>query len=60
MNDEMERICKEAIMTYYKALSRDLPGGTEENRETLQSGSPVSRKIFEAGTSQTKSRSLTD
>jgi hypothetical protein len=32
-NGELKRICKEAVAAYFKALSRHLPGGTEENNE---------------------------
>jgi hypothetical protein len=31
MNDEMERICKEAVMPYFKVLSKHFPTGTDEN-----------------------------
>jgi hypothetical protein len=31
MNDELERICKEAIVAYFKVPSWNSPEGTEEN-----------------------------
>jgi hypothetical protein len=35
MNDELERIWKEAVMAYFKVLCRNLPRGAEENYENL-------------------------
>jgi hypothetical protein len=40
MTNELERIWKEAVANLFKALSRYLPGGTEEDHEKPQSGSP--------------------
>jgi hypothetical protein len=31
MNDELERIWKEAVVAWFKLLSLHLPGGTEEH-----------------------------
>jgi hypothetical protein len=31
MKDELERMWKEAVMAYFKVLSRNSPGGTELN-----------------------------
>jgi hypothetical protein len=31
VNNELERTWMEAVMAYFKVLSRYLPGGTEEN-----------------------------
>jgi hypothetical protein len=33
MNDGLERMWKEAVVAYFKVLSRHLPGGTEESHE---------------------------
>jgi hypothetical protein len=33
MNNELERIWKEAVMSYLKVLSDHLPGGTEETHK---------------------------
>jgi hypothetical protein len=30
MNDELERMCKEEVMTYFKVLSQHLPRNTED------------------------------
>jgi hypothetical protein len=35
--DGLESIWKEAIVAYFKVLSRHVPGGTEKNHEALQS-----------------------
>jgi hypothetical protein len=35
MNNELERMWKEAVMTYFKVLSQKMPGGTEGNHENL-------------------------
>jgi hypothetical protein len=37
MNNELERVWKEAIVTYFKILPRHLTGGTEENHGKPQS-----------------------
>jgi hypothetical protein len=37
MHDELERIRKEAIETYFEVLSLNLPGEIEENRKKPQS-----------------------
>jgi hypothetical protein len=34
MNNELERMLKEAVVAKFEVLSRNLPGGTAENRET--------------------------
>jgi hypothetical protein len=34
MNNELERIWKEAVVASYKVLSQHLPGGTEKIHET--------------------------
>jgi hypothetical protein len=33
MNDELDRIFKEAVVAYFKVLSQHLPGGAKENHE---------------------------
>jgi hypothetical protein len=38
MNDEFERMWKEAVTDYFKVLSRHSSGGTEENQENSRSG----------------------
>jgi hypothetical protein len=43
MNNESGRIWKELVVTYLKAVSMNLPGGTEENHENLEKS--VSRPI---------------
>jgi hypothetical protein len=35
MNDELERIWKEAVVAYVKALFLNSPGGTEENHKKI-------------------------
>jgi hypothetical protein len=39
-NDEIERLWKKAVVTYYKILSRNLHGGAGENHEKPESGKP--------------------
>jgi hypothetical protein len=36
VNDEMEMICKEMSVTYFKVLSQPLAGGTEESHDKPQ------------------------
>jgi hypothetical protein len=36
MNNELEKICKEAVVAQFEVVSRDFPVGTEENRENLR------------------------
>jgi hypothetical protein len=38
MNDESERMWKEAVVAYFDVLSRHFHGGTEESHEYPQSG----------------------
>jgi hypothetical protein len=33
VNGELERMWKDAVVAYFRALSLHLPGGTEENHE---------------------------
>jgi hypothetical protein len=39
VNDELEKIWKEAVMTKFKVLSWYLPGGSEENHKNLSQDS---------------------
>jgi hypothetical protein len=39
VNDELEKIWKEAVMTYFKVESRHSPGGTKDNAENLSQDS---------------------
>jgi hypothetical protein len=52
MNNELERIRKEMVVAFFKALSRNLPGVTEEKSGKSQSGWAVSGPTFELGTSR--------
>jgi hypothetical protein len=36
LSDELEKMWKEAVLAYFKILSLNLPGGTEENHGTTQ------------------------
>jgi hypothetical protein len=38
MNDDWERIWKETVVVYLKALSRHSPGGTEEKNTNITMG----------------------
>jgi hypothetical protein len=57
VNNELERMWKEAVVAKFMVLSRHLPGGTKENHEKPQSGQPVSGPRIEHGTSRIRSRS---
>jgi len=37
VNDKLERRWKKAVVAYFKILSKNSPGGTEENYEDTQS-----------------------
>jgi hypothetical protein len=56
MNNELERIWKEAVVVQIEVLSRHLPGRTEKNHEKLQSGYPFSVPAFDPGTSRIRSK----
>jgi hypothetical protein len=45
MNDELERMCKEGVMAYFKVLCQNLPGGTEENHKNTVKKDGVPAKI---------------
>jgi hypothetical protein len=49
VNDEFERMWKEAVLAEFKALTRHFLGGTEKNHENL-SGILDSRPRFKSGT----------
>jgi hypothetical protein len=51
LSDIFERTWKEAIVAYFKVLSRPLAWKTEENHENLL-GCPTFRPGLEAGTSK--------
>jgi hypothetical protein len=55
LSNELERIGSDRASC--KALSRNLPGGTEENHERHHSEHPVSGPRFEPGESRKRSRS---
>jgi hypothetical protein len=57
MNDELERMWKEAVMLYFNI--RHSSGWTDENYENGHSAYSVSRVRFEVGTYQIQVRSLT-
>jgi hypothetical protein len=50
VNDEVERIYKEAVLPYYKVF-QIFSGGTEVNHENPWSQWPILRLKFEPGTS---------
>jgi hypothetical protein len=50
MNNELEGIWNEAVVTLFRVLSWYLPRGTAEFHEKPQSGCPVSEPRFEPGT----------
>jgi hypothetical protein len=43
LNDEIERMWKEMVVSLSKVISRHLHAETEENHEKPQSGQPASR-----------------
>jgi hypothetical protein len=51
MNDKLERVWKEAVVAYFKVISRHLPGGTDENQEIFIQDSRSGPR-FEPGTSR--------
>jgi hypothetical protein len=38
VDNEIERMWKEAVVACFKVISQYLPGGTEENHENIHSG----------------------
>jgi hypothetical protein len=58
INDELERMWKEAVITYFNVLSRHSPGGTRGDREPSVNilGPPGPR--FEGSTSRIQDRTL--
>jgi hypothetical protein len=53
MNDELERMWKEAVVVYFKVLCRNSPGWTAANHENL-SGLLVPQSRFKLGTPRIK------
>jgi hypothetical protein len=51
MNDELEMVWKEAVVAYFKVLSRHFPGGTDENQEIFIQDNRSGPR-FESGTSR--------
>jgi hypothetical protein len=51
MNNQLERIWKEAVMVLFKVLSWHLPGGNTENHTKSQSGYMVPGPRLEPRTS---------
>jgi hypothetical protein len=41
MNNKFERLWKEAVLAYLRALSQHLPGRSEENHRKPQSGKSI-------------------
>jgi hypothetical protein len=41
MNSEFRKAWKEAVIGYFKTLTKQFPGGTEENHDKLQSRYPA-------------------
>jgi hypothetical protein len=58
VNNELERICKAAVVAYVKVLSQQLLGMTEENHEKYHSEYPVYLSSFEPRTSRILRRSV--
>jgi hypothetical protein len=50
VNNELDRMWKEAVVASFNALPHHLFGGTEENYQKPQSGYLVSEPTFEPGT----------
>jgi hypothetical protein len=59
MNNELERMWKEAVVLQSKIPSQNCPRRTEENQEKRQYTEPVTVPRFELGTSQKESGVLT-
>jgi hypothetical protein len=57
MSNVLEGIWKEAAVPYSQGLAQQLPGETEENGETYQSGQLVFGPRSKAGILRTESRS---
>jgi hypothetical protein len=52
MNKDLGGMWQEAVVAYFKAQSRYLPGGTAKNHETSQTVHTVSDPRFKSGTSR--------
>jgi hypothetical protein len=59
VNNEFGRIWKEAVVVYFKVLSRHLAWRDWKNHENPQTGQSVSGPRFELGTYRIKARVLT-
>jgi hypothetical protein len=55
VNDDLERMWKVVVVSYFKAISRLLPGGTEKTTKIL---SQVCEPRYEHGTSRIRSRTV--
>lgn len=55
MNNILENMREEAVAAWLNTLSRNLPGGTEENNEKLRK--PFSLPRYEPGTLRVRNRS---
>jgi hypothetical protein len=53
MNDEVERMRNEVVLTYLEVFFRHLPGGNDGNHETLQTWERVLQPGYEPSTSET-------
>jgi hypothetical protein len=58
VNNELERMCMEAVVALFKVQSQHLPGGTEEIQEKTQplSGLRFEPPEYEAGVLTTRPR----
>jgi hypothetical protein len=53
VNNELERVRKEVVVTWFKAhISHNLPGEAEEKQEKTRSAYPIPGTRFESGTSK--------
>jgi hypothetical protein len=41
MNNELQRACKEAVVTHFKELSKHVAEGTEKNDQKPQNSQPM-------------------
>jgi hypothetical protein len=59
VNNEFERIWKEAAIVFSEVLCRHVPEETEENHDKAQSGQSVSGSRYETGTYGSLDREVT-
>jgi hypothetical protein len=57
--DRSERIREEAVMAYFKVLSRNSPGRTNDNHKIVQLVQSVSGTIFEPGSPRIQTKTDT-